>query len=341
MEQNYYTILGVESNAHQDDIKKAYRNLARKFHPDINKESDADAQFKKINEAYETLSDEYRRRDYDNSLKPPFESGGGFHPFGDFSFGGAPPRPPKGADLQQFLDLNFEEMLFGARKRLNYAKHTNCPACKGSGSKTGVSQKCGRCNGAGRVIAYRRFGPINLQESIQCDACSGRGALIENPCTTCGGSGLTLQNNSIELEIPPGSMTGMNLTVEGKGHDCAKNLGPPGDLVVSVSIRPHPTLSLEINSLNIVSKVKINVLHALVGTKFTSAAPDYGTNKLTNITITLPAGTGVGQKFRIPFKGLKNIQNPSQIGDLIIEVEYEIPAVTDPVDVEKVQSLIR
>ena len=350
MSNNYYELLGVDPKASSEEIKKSYRNLARKYHPDINKEEGAEQKFKQINEAYETLSDDYKRQDYDTLLRSgnrqqnPFQGFDGFNPFADifnpFFHASNQQRQPKGADLQQFVDLTFEEMLFGAVKRVNYSRNINCVPCSGSGSADGKSSKCQRCNGSGKVVMYRQMGGIHVQEASDCGECSGRGLKIDNPCSQCRGTGMVMQNTSIDIEIPAGSQTGLNFSVEHKGHECPRSAGPVGNLNLAISTRQHPTLSVESGTLNIVAKVKINVLLATIGTKLEVLAPDYEARKISPITVTLPAGTNIGQKLRVARKGLKHFQNQGQIGDLIVDIQYEVPTLVDQESVEKIQSLV-
>lgn len=345
MVKNYYETLGIAETSSAEEIKKAYRNLARQFHPDVNKDSGAEAKFKEITEAYETLSDDGKRQEYDNRGKPQsgFQGFGFQHPFGDiFSqfVGQQQHRPQRGADIQQIVDLSFEEMLFGATKQIVYSRQTACQPCSGTGSQDKRSTKCQRCAGAGRVIFYRQMGPINFQESTNCPECSGLGTKVEAPCVPCAGSGIVQHQNNINTTIPPGSQTGMNLSIQGMGHACARNLGPSGDLILSISVRNRVNVAAEPSTLSLVTKVKLDVLDALIGTKIEVSVPDYEKNELSLAKLNIPPGTYSGQKFRIAQKGIRHIQDLGKVGDMIVEVEHVVPAITDPAEVEAVKNLI-
>lgn len=345
MVKNYYETLGVSESASADEIKKAYRNLARQFHPDVNKDNGAEAKFKEITEAYETLSDDGKRQEYDNRGRGGngFQGFGFQHPFGDiFSqfTNQQQQRHQRGADIQQIVDLNFEEMLFGAEKLINYTRQTSCTACSGTGSQDKKTTKCSRCAGAGRVIFYRQMGPINFQETTSCPECAGLGVKVENPCVPCTGSGVVPQQNNITASIPAGSQTGMNLSLQGMGHSCSRGLGPSGDLILSISVRNRPNVTVEPHTLSLLVKVRLSVLDALIGSKVDVNVPDYEKNEMTSIKLTIPPGTYSGQKFRITQKGIRNIQDAQRIGDMIVEIEHIVPAITEPTEVEIIKNLI-
>jgi len=340
MQTDYYELLGVSREADTDEIKRAYRTLARQYHPDINKDPEAEGRFKKIAEAYETLSDPEKKREYDYRG----QGFSGFTPvedlFSHFTQQHAPARPRRGADIQQIVDLTFEESVFGTTKAIRYLKQSACQSCKGTGSRDGQSKKCLRCQGHGRITVHRKLGPITVQENVMCPECSGQGVKIEQACTTCSGSGLTTQDSVINLTIPPGALTGTTLNAEGQGHCSARGIGPSGNLLVLINVKKHPNLEVEAGTLNLKYKLKLNVLHTLIGTSVKIKAPDYRLNTLTEITLTIPPGTGVAKKFRVAQKGLKHIQQPDYIGDLILDIDYTVPAISDPETVQKIQNLI-
>lgn len=344
MQTDYYEVLGINREAEADEIKKAYRNLARQYHPDVNKEPGAEERFKQIAEAYDTLSDPEKRRNYDYRGQAESQGFSGFNPFEDFFShftNQQAVKPPRGADIQQILDLTFEESLFGAVKEVRYTKQGSCKTCSGTGSKDGQSKKCMRCNGVGRVTIHRRLGPITVQEAAPCVECNGQGGKVEAPCPPCKGSGLTAQETSINLTIPAGTLTGMSLNAEGHGHNAVRNLGPSGNLMVMVNVKKHQHLEPEAGTINLKHKAKLNVLYSLIGTAINIQAPDYLQNKLTTITVTVPPGTSPTKKFRIAQKGMKHIQQPTHIGDLIVEIDYTVPKVTDPEQVQKIENIIR
>jgi molecular chaperone DnaJ len=342
MQANYYEVLGLNKEAGPEEIKKAYRNLARQYHPDINKEPGAEERFKQIAEAYETLSDPEKKRDYDYQGSSGF-GGDGFNPFQDifnhFTTQQAA-RPPKGADIQQIIDLTFEESLFGVTKEVKYTKQGSCTPCNGTGSRDRQSKKCLRCNGAGRITVHRRLGPITLQEAASCSECGGQGVKIDAACLSCSGSGLANQQASISLQIPAGILTGMSLSADGQGHQPARGIGAPGNLFVLVNVKKHPHLEVEGGTLNIKHRPKVHVLSNLIGTTVQVLAPDYQAGRMAPITVTIPPGTSTSKKFRIAQKGMRHVQHPEQIGDLIIEMDHIVPAVTDPSQVAKIQNII-
>ena len=341
MSINYYDVLGVSPEAEAEEIKKAYRKLAREYHPDINKAPEAESRFKEIAEAYDVLSDETKRRDYDTQRSGGFSHG--FNPFADiFSqfYQSGMRQPIKGSDIQQILDITFEEMLFGAKRSLKYQRHMDCNPCAGTGSTSRNPSRCLKCSGTGRMTVYRQMGPMNIQEQRTCPDCSGQGVRIPDPCGSCSGSGLQDQTFSIDVETPPGSLPGMQLKLETLGHCASRQRGPAGDLNLVINVRRHPSLEIEGGTLNLKHKVKLNVLKALIGDKITVLAPNYETNQLAEVKITIPPGTPVDRKFRLGGQGLKHIQNPNQKGDLVVEIEYIVPSVTTPEVVELVKNLM-
>jgi len=340
MSPNYYDVLGVAKDSSAEEIKKAYRNLARQFHPDINKEPGAAERFKEIAEAYETLSDEDKRQSYDyqnDASFRPFSSG--FNPFGDF-FTQAAPRNIKGSDIQQILDLSFEDMLFGVKKTISYTRNQSCEPCDGTGSQDRQTSKCKKCNGSGRFTIYRQVGPMNIQETKTCEDCGGQGMTISNPCKICSATGLSSRKSYTEVEIPPGVLTGMQLTMNGLGHQAPRKQGPPGNLNFVVNVKNHSHLSVEAGTLNLKYKAKIHIFETVIGTKVDAIAPDYEKNQLSSVKITVPPGFQIGKKLRLSGQGLRHVQDKTKMGDLIIELEYEVPAVTDNEQVEKIKNLI-
>ncbi|NBV29170.1 hypothetical protein EBS02_09190 [bacterium] len=343
MAENFYQILGVEPNATSDDIKKAYRTLARKYHPDINKESDAELKFKAIAEAYDTLSDDYKRRDYDQSLKQPENPFYGFDPFSSifsqFMGGSQASRPKKGADIHQIIDLTFEESVFGTTKPLRYSKNVSCSHCDGSGSKSKVNHKCKTCNGAGRIISYKQNGPVMSQQVQPCHACGGNGFENTDPCVPCSGSGLLLKDHNLSINMPPGSFTGLSLRVDSEGHACSRNQGPSGNLLLSINVKKKDGYSVEHSTLTIIYRPKLSIIDAMIGAAIKIPAPDYSKNEMVERDFSIKPGTKIGQSFRVVGQGLKSLNDPSKIGPMVIEPEYDIPAITDDVAVNFIKTL--
>ena len=262
--RDYYEVLGVAKGASEDEIKKAYRQLAKKYHPDLNPgDKDAEAKFKEVNEAYEVLSDKDKRARYDQfghaGVDPNFGGGaGGGSPFqGGFDFtdifdsffgggfgGGArranPNAPRRGSDVQANIAISFEEAAKGCKKTVTYSQIDTCDQCHGTGAAAGTSPKtCEHCHGTGQVRISQRtpFGVV--QSSQTCDRCGGTGKIVETPCKTCDGKGRVRRHKSIEVTVPAGIDDEQILNVGGKGN-AGVNGGPNGDLHVYVSVRPHP-----------------------------------------------------------------------------------------------------
>jgi len=350
MSDNYYDVLGVPNNATADEIKKAYRNLARKYHPDINKEDGAEAKFKQISEAYEVLSDEGKRHSYDNQGQQPH---GGFDPWG--GFGGFNPfaefisqftrhqqaqSQNRGGDIQQIVDLSFEEVLFGATKNVPYSRYDFCKTCDGYGTPTKQVVKCKSCFGSGKTMAYRAVGNMTVQEVLPCGECSGQGSRVEDPCHDCSGSGLKMTPEVINVSIPAGSQTGMTFNVEGKGHSSSRRLGPNGNLVLSISARKKAGYETEPQILAIRYRPVVNVLTAIVGGTIKVEVPDYTLGRLVAKDFNIPPGADLSSKYRIQGHGLRHIQDSNRIGDLIIEPNFQVPKLTDPAQVAQVKTLV-
>lgn len=345
MTDNLYEVLGVNKDSSQDDIKKAYRSLARKYHPDINKEPGAEEKFKRIAEAYEVLSDEYKRRDYDNSLKAPFNNGfdfgfGGMNDFfANFMRQNSPQKPRKGADIQQFMMLTFEEMLFGTTKAVSYQKNNSCSPCSGTGSSTKKVETCGNCRGSGKIIANHQSGPIIRQEITLCPSCKGKGTLVDDPCYSCSGSGTKLEASSVSVQAPAGSFTGLTLQVEGQGHCLAGNHGPPGNLILTINVQPHPDFEVVPQNLSLIYRPKLSVIDAMVGATIQVPAPDYQDKTIKTRELQIKAGTQLSQKFRIANHGMKSLQSQNTVGYLIVEPEYTVPEVTEGSLVESLKKI--
>ncbi|MBM7635929.1 molecular chaperone DnaJ [Streptococcus saliviloxodontae] len=333
----FYDRLGVSKDASQDDIKKAYRKMSKKYHPDINKEAGAEQKYKDVQEAYETLGDEQKRASYDQ-FGPAGANGGfgggaggfggfdgaGFGGFEDifssfFGGGGAsrnPNAPRQGDDLQYRINLKFEEAIFGTEKEVSYNREASCNTCSGSGAKPGTSPvTCGRCHGAG-VINVDRQTPLGVMRSqVTCDVCHGTGKEIKDPCTTCRGTGHENQSHKVSVKIPAGVETGQQIRLQGQG-EAGFNGGPYGDLFVIINVAPSD--KFERNGSTIYYNMNISFVQAALGD--TVEVPTvHG-----NVEMTIPAGTQTGKTFRLRGKGAPALRGGGQ-GDQHVKVNIVTP----------------
>ncbi len=325
--QDYYEILGVKKDATTDEIKKAFRKLARKYHPDLNPgDKAAEKRFKEINEAYEVLSNSKKRAEYDQFGKATFEGAHGFegfrtHDFG-FGFGGTEDIfsdlfrsfrhedvPLKGADLTTHLDISLEEAYRGVTKPFTLTREATCKGCGGTGAE--ASQLCSTCKGAGSI--KQRRGVFRLSQS--CPACKGRGKIISKVCKACRGNESTVVTETIKVKIPPGADTGSRVKLKGMGGAGVKG-APSGDLYIELSVRPHPLFKRDGN--NIYVEVPVTVIEAVLGGKIKVPTID-GT-----VTMTLPAGTDSGKKFRLKSKGIPN-RRTGITGDEFAVIKIVVP----------------
>ncbi|MEY8463250.1 molecular chaperone DnaJ [Streptococcus merionis] len=332
----YYDRLGVSKNASQDEIKKAYRKMSKKYHPDINKEAGAEQKYKEVQEAYETLSDDQKRAAYDQygpaGANGGFGGGGfsggfdgsGFGGFEDiFSsfFGGGggsrnPNAPRQGDDLQYRVNLKFEEAIFGTEKEVKYNREASCRTCHGSGAKPGTSPvTCGRCHGAG-VINVDTQTPLGMmRRQVTCDVCHGRGQEIKEPCQTCHGTGHEKQAHSVNVKIPAGIETGQQIRLAGQG-EAGFNGGPYGDLYVVVTVQASD--KFERNGSTILYNLNISFVQAALGD--TVDIPTvHG-----DVEMTIPAGTQTGKRFRLRGKGAPQLRGSGQ-GDQFVTVNIVTP----------------
>ncbi|MET3558814.1 molecular chaperone DnaJ [Streptococcus rupicaprae] len=333
--QEYYDRLGVSKSASQDEIKKAYRKLSKKYHPDINKEAGAEQKYKDIQEAYETLGDEQKRASYDQF--GPAGAGGGFGGggfggfdgggFGGFEdifssfFGGGgasrnPNAPRQGDDLQYRINLKFEEAIFGTEKEVKYNREASCHTCHGSGAKPGTSPvTCGRCHGSG-VINVDTQTPLGMmRRQVTCNVCHGRGQEIKDPCQTCHGTGHEKQAHSVTVKIPAGIETGQQIRLSGQG-EAGINGGPYGDLYVVVNVQASD--KFERQGTTIYYDLNISFVQAALGD--TVDIPTvHG-----DVEMTIPAGTQTGKKFRLRGKGAPQLRGSGQ-GDQFVTVNIVTP----------------
>lgn len=340
--RDYYEVLGLSKGASAAEIKKAYRKLSKQYHPDINKEEGAEEKFKEITEAYEVLSDDNKKAQYDQFGHAAFGNGGqggfggaggfgggfqgfsgGFDDLGDiFSsfFGGGgrrnPNAPRQGEDLLHRMHISFEESVFGTKKTIKLRKDVECDHCHGTGAKDSSSvTTCQRCHGTGQeaVIQDTPFGRMQSQRT--CSECQGRGKIIKDKCAHCFGKGYNNREVEYEVEIPAGISSGQRVRLQGKGG-AGENGGPAGDLFIEVSVPEDSYFHREDD--DIYTKLTLSPAQAALGTKI-------DVRTLTGeIELTVPAGTQHGRKFRLAGKGVKNVMGYGQ-GDHYIVVSIEIP----------------
>ncbi len=335
--RDYYEVLGVSRSASKDEIRKAFRNLARKYHPDVSNESDADAKFKEINEAYEVLSDDEMRTRYDRfghsgvngQSFGGFGSGfGGFRGFDEifedfFGFGGGRSRartPRSGRNLRSNVTLTFEESIFGVEKEINVRRHEICPECKGSGAAPGSTpQRCPSCGGAGEVRQVRQTFIGSVETWAACPRCDGSGEIVEEKCPRCGGNKRVVMDRSRTVSIPPGVDTGTHIRLNGEG-DAGDPGAPAGYLDVVVTVQDHAFF--ERHDYDIVLPLTVNVAQAALGDQITIPTV-YGDEKLN-----IPTGTQSGDVFRLRGKGVPRLRRDSTHagkGDQIVVVDVQIP----------------
>ena len=331
----YYDRLGVSKDASQDEIKRAYRKMSKKYHPDINKEPGAEEKYKEIQEAYETLSDAQKRAAYDQygpdgangfggqGSFGGFDGGAGFGGFEDifssFFGGGAtrnPNAPRQGDDLQYRVNLSFEEAVFGAEKEIHYNREVTCKTCSGSGAKPGTSPvTCGRCHGHG-VINVDTQTPLGMmRRQVTCDVCHGTGQEIKDPCPTCRGTGREKQSHTVSVKIPAGVETGQQIRLAGQG-EAGFNGGPYGDLFVVINVNPSDKFTRD--GSTIYYTLNISFVQAALGD--TVEVPTvHG-----NVEMVIPAGTQTGKTFRLKGKGAPRLRGGSQ-GDQLVTVKIVTP----------------
>ncbi|MEM2122026.1 MAG: molecular chaperone DnaJ [Candidatus Bathyarchaeia archaeon] len=342
--KDYYKILGVSRNASKEEIKKAYRRLALKYHPDRNKSPDAEERFKEISEAYAVLSDDEKRRQYD--LLGREGIGARYSPedlfrgidfddiFRDLGFGGFDRifdllfrRGPgaghvsRGADLRYDLEVSLEEVARGSVAILRIPIKEECPICKGSGAKPGTSKKtCPKCKGSGRIERSQSSGYATFVQITPCNHCRGTGLIIEDPCRECEGTGSVNTERSIEVNIPPGVEDGSSLFLRGKGEP-GLNGAPPGDLYVVIHVKPHPRFKRKGSDL--ICDAGVNMVKAALGGDI-----DVPTLLGGKVRISIPPGTQTGAVFRKEGYGLPSVEGGR--GDLLVKVRVETPTNLTP-----------
>ncbi|MFW6040865.1 MAG: molecular chaperone DnaJ [Thermoplasmatota archaeon] len=347
MSKDYYDILGVDKDASKEEIKKAYRKKAKKYHPDKNPDNPDEARekFKKISEAYEVLADDDKRRKYDRygeaGVKDQFGEGGftwqdfshredvedifsdffgrsGFDDFFSDFFGrrrsSTRRRPRQGSDLKATVEVDLEDVYTGTEKTIKLNRKVQCEACNGTGSRTGERKICTQCEGQGEVRKVQRRGIQQLITVTQCPRCNGTGEIVEDPCQECGGGGVINKKETITVKVPPGARDGTRLRVRGKG-DAGERGARSGDLYLELRVRPHKKFTRKGDDLHI--KLPISMIQATLGDKIKVPTLE------GNVKIDIPPGTQPGRKFRLSGKGLPN--GRGGYGDLIVEVGVKIP----------------
>ena len=338
MARDYYETLGVSRDANPDDLKRAFRRLARKYHPDVNKEEGAEEQFKDINRAYEVLSDPEMKMRYDRFGEAGVSSAAGasgFQDFGDMGgladifdffsgFGGAGTQsarrragPTRGEDLRYDLKLDFREAVFGGEKQIRISHLETCGTCQGSGAKPGTRpQTCSSCQGSGQVRRVTRtpFGSFT-QVSI-CPTCNGTGQMVADRCETCGGKGQDQVSKKLKISIPPGVDTGTRLRVSNEG-DAGQRGGPSGDLYVYLFVREDPKFRRD--GADILSELKVSYLQAILGAQVPVNTVD-GEEPLT-----IPPGTQPNTVLTLESHGVPRLGNPVSRGDHLITILVDIP----------------
>ncbi|MFN2145637.1 MAG: molecular chaperone DnaJ [Anaerolineales bacterium] len=334
-EQDYYETLGVPKNASQDEIKSAFRKLARQYHPDVSEAPDAEDRFKEINEAYAVLSDDEKRAAYDRYGHAGLNGFGGAPDFSNldiedllnmFGFGGLggfgrqrrhnPNAPRRGADLQYNMTLEFEEAVFGIEKEVEFVRDEVCESCNGSKAEPGTSAvRCNTCNGQGEVRQTRQtlFGA--MVQVVTCPTCSGSGQIVESPCKQCHGRGIERKTRKKNVTVPGGVDTGTRIRLSGEGQPGA-NGGPNGDLYLSLRVNQHKFFKRREN--DILLNLDINIAQAALGAEITVPTVD-GDEKLK-----IPSGTQPGKVFTLKHKGVPYIRRSGR-GDQRVIVNVAVP----------------
>lgn len=344
--RDYYEVLGVEKGASADEIKKAYRKLAMKYHPDRNPgNKEAEEKFKEVGEAYEVLSDDDKRARYDQygfaGVDPNYAAGaggagfggfngagfGGFGDFGDifsdlFGGGGGSARRSgassarRGENIMTRLDLTFEEAAFGCDKEVSAPRIENCAVCNGTGSADGNVETCPKCHGTGQEQVIQNFMGMQMRSTAPCSQCGGKGKIIKNPCSTCKGKGKVRRTNKVLVKIPAGVNEGQSVRVRGAGN-VGTGGAPNGDLLAEVHIKPHKLFKRR--EFDVYCEVPISFAQAALGAEIEVPTLD------GKVTYTIPEGTQTGREFVLRGKGIPQVGNPKLRGDHHFTVVVETP----------------
>ena len=322
---DYYEILGIEKNASKDEIKSAFRKMARKWHPDVNKAPEAETKFKELGKAYETLMDDEKRATYDRFGEDGLKNAG-FNtqgPFGGFGFGGGsrradPNAPQRGDDLRLDIEIEFEEAVFGLTKEIKIDHLETCSSCKGTGAKEGSKpQICKTCGGSGSIQQTTRTVLGHFTQIVTCPHCHGKGTVISDPCPDCRGEGRKTVEKKIELKIPAGVDNGSRMRLSHEG-DAGVNGGVAGDLYVVVHVKP--SLYYKREGINVFTKLDITPAQAVLGDTVTIRTLD------GDREISIPAGIQHGEVVKVRGAGVPNLSKPSIRGEHVVVVGIKIPA---------------
>lgn len=350
MSKNYYDILGVSKTSSPDEIKRAFRKKAHEYHPD--KGGGNAEKFKEVNEAYQVLSDEGKKKNYDTygTADGPmggFSAGGGSaygggNPFQGFDFGGfgnggvefdlgdifgdlfgggnrkeSASRRNKGVDLEMQMQISFEEAVFGSEKTISLEKRDECKQCKGTGAETGTKiSTCSKCHGQGQIRTQRRTIFGNVASAVACDKCEGTGKTPDVPCKTCSGAGSFRQDKKINVKIPAGIDDGQSIRVSGEGEAGYRG-SKPGDLYLRISVKSHKDLVRD--GFNLYKDLPISFTEATLGAKVLVKTLD------GDIELKIPAGTQNGVQFRVKNKGVPHINDRDKRGDLLLTARVIVP----------------
>ncbi|MBL8161259.1 MAG: molecular chaperone DnaJ [Anaerolineae bacterium] len=343
MARDYYETLGVPRSASKDEIKKAFRKLAREYHPDVSKHTDAEARFKEINEAYEILSDDDKRGRYDRfgaaGVNPNGFAGAGSAGFGGFeeifeefftNIGGARTgtrrRGPRvGGDRRVSVTITFEESIFGVEKQIEFDRLEACEACKGSGAEPGTSPtRCPECKGSGEIRQVQQTFLGAMVRATTCPRCNGRGEINPTPCHACTGSGVLRKHAVLSVQIPPGVREGLQIQIRGEG-DSGESGAAPGNLFVVIDVKEHQFFKRKDN--DVILDWSINVAQAALGDRIIVPTVD------GDVELTIPAGSQTGKVFRLRGKGIPRLRSDgsnSGRGDQLVYLTVAVPTSLSP-----------
>jgi molecular chaperone DnaJ len=332
-QRDYYDILGVDRRASDAEIKRAFRKLAQRWHPDVSRDAGADERFKEINEAYQVLSDPQRRQTYDmfgraglGGSAGGFDASAGFGPFSDlfdaFFGGGAAGsvrrgRPAVGSDLRYDLRITFEESIHGTEREIEFALLDRCSACSGSGARDGGGTRtCPQCGGRGEVRHARQTMLGQMVNVVTCPRCRGEGKVVETPCETCGGDGRQQRPKRLRIAVPAGIDDGHQIKLSGEGEAGPRG-GPPGSLYVAIRVAPHPQLRRE--GTELYHDLDLSISQATLGATVRVPTAD-GEEDLE-----IKPGTQPGTEIRLRGRGVPHLRRPGSRGDLHVVVNVQIP----------------